>query len=159
MTGDASRVEALGQEAFLRLFREAKSYQYPRRFATWFYTIVRNLCKNELRWRSRHPTVSLDEPSSSFSSHSETRSTMRDSLATSSTDDPLERLAGAELEARLLKGLEDLPESEREVLILSRFQGFRYREISEIVGLPMATVRSRIHTALDRLRNSIKDFL
>ena len=65
LVGDQSRTEALGQEAFLRIFKDAKSYQYPRSFTTWFYTIVRNLCKNELRWRSRHPTVSIEDSLSS----------------------------------------------------------------------------------------------
>jgi len=152
-------VEALGQEAFLRIFRKADSYQYPRRFATWFYTIVRNLYKNEMRWRSRHPTVSLDVPGGGREKGGEElRSTMRERLS-GGTVDPLDRLANAELEARLQEALGELPDSEREVLILSRFQGFRYREIAEIVGLPVTTVRTRVHSALERLRRAIKDYL
>ncbi|MCZ7646812.1 MAG: sigma-70 family RNA polymerase sigma factor [Planctomycetota bacterium] len=158
MVGDRARTEALGQEAFLRIFKDAKSYQYPRSFATWFYTIVRNLCKNELRWRSRHPTVSIEENVDRSAGGEGDGLHIGDNLRSKSTD-PLEQLVGDELVTKLRDSLESLPEQEREILILNRFQGLKYREIAEVVGLPVGTVRSKIHTALERLRKSVKDYL
>jgi RNA polymerase sigma-70 factor (ECF subfamily) len=159
LIGDQSRTEALGQEAFLRIFKDAKSYQYPRSFTTWFYTIVRNLCKNELRWRSRHPTVSIEE-NLGHSDHggSERSSRIGDTLRADATD-PLERMVQRERNSRLERALEELPELERDILILNRFQGLKYREISEIVGVPIGTVRVRIYAALETLRKSIKDYM
>ncbi|MBE7463648.1 MAG: sigma-70 family RNA polymerase sigma factor [Planctomycetes bacterium] len=158
MIGDRARTEALGQEAFLRIFKDAKSYQHPRSFATWFYTIVRNLCKNELRWRSRHPTVSIEENVDRSGSGEGTGLQIGDNLR-AKTMDPLEKLVGDELVTKLRDGLESLPDVEREILILNRFQGLKYREIAEVVGLPVGTVRSRIHTALERLRKQVKDYI
>ena len=159
LIGDQSRTEALGQEAFLRIFKDAKSYQYPRSFTTWFYTIVRNLCKNELRWRSRHPTVSIEENiGHSEHSGSDRASRIGDMLKSDNTD-PLEAMVQRERNARLERALETLPELERDILILNRFQGLKYREISEIVGVPIGTVRVRIYAALETLRKSIKDYL
>ena len=158
LIGDQSRTEALGQEAFLRIFKDAKSYQYPRSFTTWFYTIVRNLCKNELRWRSRHPTVSIEENiGHSEHSSSDRASRIGDMLKSDSTD-PLEAMVLRERNSRLERAMDELPDLERDILILNRFQGLKYREISEIVGVPIGTVRVRIYSALETLRKSIKDY-
>ncbi len=159
LIGDQSRTEALGQEAFLRIFKDAKSYQYPRSFTTWFYTIVRNLCKNELRWRSRHPTVSIEENvDRSDRGNSDHSARIGDFLETESVD-PLEKMVSREMNQKIEQALQSLPELEREILILNRFQGLKYREISEVVGVPISTVRARIYSALERLRRSIKDYL
>ena len=159
LIGDQSRTEALGQEAFLRIFKDAKSYQYPRSFTTWFYTIVRNLCKNELRWRSRHPTVSIEENiDHSERSGSDHSARIADFLKSESTD-PLDRMVSREMNQKLEMALKALPDLEREILILNRFQRLKYREISEIVGVPISTVRARIYSALECLRKSIKDYL
>ena len=157
MIGDQNRTEALGQEAFLRIFKDAKSYQYPRSFTTWFYTIVRNLCKNELRWKSRHPTVSLEENVNAEHT-SDNSARIGDFLRAESTD-PLESMVSQEMNQKLQQALNALPELEREILILSRFQGLKYKEISEIVGVPISSVRTRIYSTLEELRKSIKDYL
>ena len=159
MIGDRNRTEAIGQEAFLRIFKEAKSYQYPRSFATWFYTIVRNLCKTELRWRSRHPTVSLDEPVRG-GGHGDSDGGISWSEQLPSGDgDPVDVLTGQELHIKLEKALLALPDVEREILILKRFQGLKYKEIAEVMDLPVSSVRNRIQSALDTLRKSIKEYL
>ena len=159
MIGDFSRTEALMQESFLRIFREAANYQYPRSFSTWFYTIVRNLCKNELRYRSRHPTVSLEEPVSGEHARGKNGALRIGDYLKARTSEPLENMLSEEMEKRLQNALDSLPEIEREILILHRFQGLKYREISEIVGVPVGTVRSRMHSAMDRLRRAVKDLL
>ncbi len=158
LIGDQSRTEALGQEAFLRIFKDAKSYQYPRSFTTWFYTIVRNLCKNELRWRSRHPTVSIEENIGHSEHSGSDRASRIGDMLRSDTTDPLEAMVVRERNNRLERAMDELPELERDILILNRFQGLKYREISEIVGVPIGTVRVRIYSALETLRKSIKDY-
>ncbi|MCX7803632.1 MAG: sigma-70 family RNA polymerase sigma factor [Planctomycetota bacterium] len=158
MIGDHSRSEVLTQEAFLRIFREAGNYRYPRSFSTWFYTIVRNLCKNDLRYMSRHPTISLEASVSESGRGSDDSPKIGDSLK-ARTSEPLDNILSEERERRLLNALNDLPELEREILILHRFQGLKYREISEIVGVPVGTVRSRLHMAIERLRRAVRDLL
>jgi len=158
MIGDRSRVEALGQEAFLRIFKDARSYQYPRSFPTWFYTIVRNLCKNELRWRSRHPTVSIEEGAATRPDRDTSSFRIADGLASKAAD-PLERMAGDELAGKLQEALYGLPEQEYELLILKWFQGLKYREIAEVVGMPVGTVRARVHAAIERLRLAVRPFV
>jgi RNA polymerase sigma-70 factor, ECF subfamily len=158
LIGDQSRTEVLGQESFLRIFKDAKSYQYPRSFTTWFYTIVRNLCKNELRWKSRHPMISIEDPISQKGKDSEDTWRIGDNLRSDYTD-PLQHLVNTEMNKRLEEALFELPDFDREILILNRFQHLKYRQIAEIVGVPVSTVRTRIYSALDKLRKSIKDYL
>jgi RNA polymerase sigma-70 factor (ECF subfamily) len=156
MIGDRTRAEALGQEAFMRIFKDAQRYQFPRRFSTWFYTIVRNLCKNELRWRSRHPSVSLEE---SISSHGGEDGFRLGDQIESGGPNPLDRVMQTEMVTRLKSAMDELPELDREVLILNRFQGLKYREIAEILEVPLGTVRSRIHAALEAIRKAIDEYL
>jgi len=158
LIGDRNRTEALGQEAFLRIYKDAKSYQYPRSFATWFYTIVRNLCKNELRWRSRHPTVSIEENVGGGGRGDSDSQHIGDNLRAESND-PLDQMMNEELTKKLDTALKDLPELERDILILKCYQGLKYREIADVVGVPVGTVRSRIHAALERLRKQVKEYL
>ncbi|HEY3319827.1 MAG TPA: sigma-70 family RNA polymerase sigma factor [Planctomycetota bacterium] len=159
LIGDQSRTEALGQEAFMRIFKDARSYQYPRSFTTWFYTIVRNLCKNELRWRSRHPTVSIEENVDHCDHSNSDHAARIGDFLESDHNNPLEGMVSREMTQKLEMALHSLPELERDILILNRFQGLKYREISEIVGVPISTVRARIYSALERLRKSIKEYL
>jgi RNA polymerase sigma-70 factor (ECF subfamily) len=159
MIGDRSRTEALAQEAFLRIFKDAQGYQYPRSFTTWFYTIVRNLCKNELRWRSRHPTVSIEESVAPGEQRNTDKAARIGDFLRAQGSDPLESMVNQEMTQKLEQALNALPELEREILILNRFQGLKYREISEIVGVPLGTVRTRMYSTLEHLRKSIKEYL
>lgn len=158
MIGDQSRVEALGQEAFLRIFKDGKSYEYPRSFTTWFYTIVRNLCKNELRWRSRHPTISLDEPLSGSGRKDPEAARLGDHL-TRAAEEPIDKLLSEELLGKMDELLNSLPYQDRELIVLKWYQGKKYRDIAELVGLPVGTVRGRVHAVLERLRKSAREYL
>ncbi len=153
--GDFQHTESLTQEAFMRIFRNAASYEYPRPFSTWFYTILRNLTKNELRYRSRHPSTSIEEEIARRGGGS---LKIRDCLAARGQD-PLEGVLENEVEDRLRKAIDELPDDQREILILHRFQKLKYREIVEVVGQPLGSVRRRLHRAINRLRKAIQDLL
>ena len=61
-----------------------------------------------------------------------------------------------ELQSAVQKAVEALPEGEREVLLLSEYNGFKYAEISEILGIPVGTVKSRMFSAVQRLKEALK---
>lgn len=154
LLGDRSAAESLAQEAFLRIFKEADSYAYPRRFSTWFFTIVRNLAKNEMRYRRRHPASSL-EGAAGETDRDDSVAPIADLAAPGGN--PLSSIVGKEVLERVRQAISRLPEAEREALILHRFSNLKYREIAEIVGTRLGTVRSRIHSALNRLRKALGD--
>ena len=60
MLGDEQDAEDLAQETFVRVYRSRATFRTTEKFSTWLYTIAANLARNHFRWRSRHPTVSLD---------------------------------------------------------------------------------------------------
>ena len=154
LVGDRTTAEALAQEAFLRIYRDADSYEYPRRFSTWFFTIVRNLAKNELRYRQRHPAHSLEDQGGDAGESD--RPALIDEVR-APTRTPLSSIVSKEILDRVHEAIADLPEAEREALILHRFSNLKYREIADIVGTRLGTVRSRLHSALNRLRRSLSD--
>lgn len=157
LVSDRGTAEALTQEAFLRIYREADSYQHPRRFSTWFFTIVRNLARNELRWRRRHPARSLEEPHAGDSPEEPAGEQVLGDGLHAPGRSPLSTIVGRETIERLHEAISELPEQEREILVLHRFSSLKCREIADILGARLSTVRSRLHSALCRLRQRLRD--
>lgn len=138
VVGDARLAEDVAQEAFLRAWRHAGAFD-PRRgtVATWLVAITRNLAVDALR--VRRPVVVDPEVFAS--------------LAVVADDPGPEAQASARLEVARLRGaLGDLPEEQRRALLLAAFGGCTAREIATIEGIPLGTAKTRVRTALLRLR-------
>ena len=141
LTGSHEDALDLSQEAFARAFRARASLDPDRPFYAWLYQIVRRLCFNFLRDRSTRRRR-LDEAAPWLTLEASTRA---------SQSDPARNAERAELRARVQAAIEQLPEREREVLVLKEFEGLRYREIAELLGIPIGTVMSRLYYARRRL--------
>jgi RNA polymerase sigma-70 factor (ECF subfamily) len=128
------------QDAFLHLFRVLPSYRGETRFTTWLYRVVVNLCYDELRRRKRRPAPTEDGE--------ETLARMRETAAWA---DPEQDATRAETQARVRAALGQLDEPYRLPLILYYFEELKYREIAEITGLPLNTVKSHIFRGKARL--------
>lgn len=139
LLADPAAAEEILQETFLRVYRDRAAFRPVATFKTWVFTIARNLCLDILRSASRSAEVSG----------------MPLSEVVDPAPTPLERLARAEREDALRLALADLPPEDREVLILSRYHGLRYREIAAIVGASEDAVKMRAHRALTRLRKRL----
>jgi len=146
--GDPRTAEDLAQEAFLRVFRKIAEYNSTAKFSTWLYTIASNLAKDEFKRRSRHPAKSLDWRGGQDT----TRSVPRISADTTESV-PDVRLEHDEVRINVNKALDLLEAHDREILVLKDVQGLSYDEISQILDLPMGTVKSRI----SRARVAFKD--
>ena len=128
-------VEDLLQEAFLRLWRAAPGYEPAARVATYVFRVAHNLFVNEAARRREKALGEEDRPGG---------------------DDPASDLHRRETREAVRKAVEALPEGERECLTLSEFHGFKYAEIADILGIPEGTVKSRMHGAVRRLRESLR---
>ncbi len=106
-------------------------------FARWLYQIVRRLCFNFLRDRSTRRRR-LDEA---------TPWLVQEAGVRAAQSDPAKSAERAELRAKVQAAIEKLPEREREVLVLKEFEGLRYREIAELLNVPIGTVMSRLYYA------------
>jgi len=140
LTRNAQDAEDVVQEAYLRAFRFFDGYQGGN-MRSWLLTVVRNTCYTWLHQnRAQQPTTTFDEE-------------LHTDLTESQSP---EKLLLRDADHQLLKqALEELPPAFREVLVLLELEGLAYKEIAEVVGVPIGTVMSRLARARHRLRESV----
>ena len=137
IVGDPMTAEEVAQETFTRAWRHAGAYDPRRaRVSTWLLTIARNVAIDQIRMR-RHDPV---DPEAFFSLE-----------IASSEDAPDDRAVAGDDAARLRDALKALPVEQRRALVLAAFYGRTGREISELEGVPLGTVKTRIRTAMLKL--------
>lgn len=148
MLGDPQRAEDVAQETFLRIVRGAADWEARARFATWMYTIARNLCADA----SRREKVRRG-PDGQASGAAEP------GVEDLSGDDPSpERAAeSSRLRPLLLRALAALPEEQREVFVLREQAGLPFREIAQVAGINENTAKSRMRYALEGLRRALAE--
>ena len=146
--GDADLAEDVFQNTFLQLVVKIGQYEPGRPVRPWLYTIATNQAIDALRRHGRHQALSLDrhrEESANGEAHS-----LMESLP-SDAPGPSDHAEGLELNERVRASVDRLPDFLRHVLILAYYQGLKYREIADILGIPVGTVKSRLHAALVKL--------
>ena len=135
LCGNRARSEDLLQDAFLRLWKAAPTYEPSAKVSTYIFRIAHNLFLNDAARRREKALESME---------AETRS------------DPGSDLNRREVVSQVQRAIEELPDGEREVLLLSEYNGFKYAEISEILGIPVGTVKSRMFSAVQKLKEALK---
>ena len=143
MTGNPQDAEDMAQEAFLKAYRSLPEFRGESKFSVWLYRIVSNVCLDHLRRQSRRPAVSLT-----------TEDEEGEAQQWDVPDESLspERLLEQKLTREAVqKGLRQLPEEQRQILLLREIKGLSYEEIGEILALEPGTVKSRIFRARKRL--------
>ena len=152
-TGDADRAQDLVQEAFIRVTRHLHRFDPSKKFSTWVYTIASNLSKNELRNRSRSPLVLYQQLTGSW--EDDHRPIQFEDYSMRPDDLYRKRYL-----RRLVEDtVKELPEHHRLVFRLSEVEGNSYEEISEITGVNLGTVKSRLHRARNSFAQRIEPFL
>jgi RNA polymerase sigma-70 factor (ECF subfamily) len=148
MLGDADSAADAAQDAFLSAFRNLRSFRGGS-FRSWLLRIATNTCYDVLRARKRRPTTSLDvDPDVE-----DDGSPLQIADTAEAPDDFVLR---RELAAAIQRGLADLPEEQRLILVLSDIQGLAYEEIAEVTGANLGTVKSRLGRGRARLRDILK---
>lgn len=133
---DVGEADDLAQETFLRALRSARTFRGDARFSTWIYRIARNVCNDHLgvlaRQRARAAQAIAREP------------------AVNGASDP-------DRTEILRRSLEKLSRDDREAVVLSRLRDLTYRELGEILECSEGAARVRVHRALARLREIIRE--
>ena len=152
MTGDTGDVESIVQEAFIRVFKYIETYKYPRKFSTWFYTIVRNLCIDRIKnLRKERDNVISDFIVYGKNSKSEFLKLLPDATLSP------EEIAQKNQRIKAVRdAVDELDPIYKEVIQLFVFQRLPYEEISEILDVPSGTLRSRVHHGLKILYGILK---
>ncbi len=149
--GDHNLAEDVFQNTFLQLYVKSHQYEHGRPFRPWLYTIATNQAIDALRRGGRHQAISLDQGREE-SADGEMR-TLLETLEGRGPS-PVDAAEGQERRERIRASVERLPEFLRQVLVLAYYQGLKYREIADILGIPVGTVKSRLHAALVKLQEA-----
>ena len=141
---DAAAADDLFQETFIQVHRNAGSFDRERKFRPWLFTIAANKARDHLRATGRHTTRSLDQNAGRGGEDSVAYIDLMDS---GYAPPPVE-MQHTESVAAVQTVLAELPSHYREVLVMSYFHQFAYKEMAEMLHIPLGTVKSRLHAAL-----------
>ncbi len=138
LTGNDADASDLTQEAFIRVFRAWHSFKPGTSFLSWVFRIETNLYRDELRRRKvRCYAEEIHER----------------------PFEPIDDYVEAHLSEPLSKALSDLTPLQRKIVLLADVDGCSYREIGQIVGCSVGTVRSRLHRARRELRKLVTHYM
>lgn len=139
MTRNPHDAQDLVQESFIKVYEQLEKYKGTGSFSSWLYRVAINHCMDEFR-KKRHPIKQseIDEETVVNDNHPEVIF--------------LKKEKGRQLE-RLI---ETLPEDERLIILLRYMNELSYDEISELMDIPLSTVRNKLHRAKRKMRNTVK---
>lgn len=148
MLGNAQEAEDIVQETFIRVYKNLKRYDSTHKFSTWIYRIASNLCIDRLR-KKRHTSYSLDADMKEGEG--------LDGYSMLAADDasPEDQLALSETQQQIRQAIEKMPEKYRTVIILRYLQDLSLKEISDILDMPVTTVKTRVHRGREYLRKRL----
>ena len=145
--GDIEQAEDVVQDTMLRLYEKKHYYKEIAKFSTWIYTIARNLANTELRKRKRRKPTYLSQMSKEE----------RQYEIPAVQDDVDQSLHNEFINDRIQSAINNLPEHFKLVIILRDIQELSYDDISNIVEVPLGTIKSRINRARIQLQAELQD--
>lgn len=145
LVGDRTAAEDVFQDTFLQIHLSAATFDAERRFRPWLFTIAANKGRDHLRKKGRRQTLDLSAPVGGAASQD--GPTYVDLLKIDMPG-PDQRLDSAERDAKVQQVLEAMPPLLKEILLLAYFQRLSYANIAEDLGIPLGTVKSRLHAAV-----------
>ena len=148
---DQAEVEDVAQEAFIKAYRALPGFRGDSAFYTWLYRIAINTAKNHIVSRGRRPpSTDIDVNDVEFV---ETNTRLED------IESPEQNMARDDLKKVIDGAIDELPEDLRTAFTLREFGGLSYEEITDIMGCPVGTVRSRIFRAREALEKKIRPLI
>lgn len=147
--GNAEMAEDVFQATFLQVYLKKENFEDGRRFRPWLYTIATNQAIDAQRRNRRHRMVSIDQRANGDDDVGALVEMLagRDQTA----DD---QMADEESREWVRSAVADLPESLKSTVLLVYHQGMKYREAADVLGIPVGTVKSRLHAALLKLNET-----
>ncbi len=144
MIGSEEDARDICQETFISAFRNLKSFRGDSKFSSWLYRIAINCCHSRQR-RQPPPDVSIEERDEEYGLEpADTRETAD------------ERLYRDQRAALVRRALAALPPEMRQTLIMKEYEGMKFHEIAEVLGVPVSTVKTRLYTGLTYLRKRLE---
>jgi RNA polymerase sigma-70 factor (ECF subfamily) len=154
MTRNPSDAEDLVQETFLKAYRAYHTFEEGTNLKAWLYRILTNTFINKYRKDTRRPSeVDLGSVEDLYLYR---RIGSEESAEAARTTE--DRVLDGLVESDIKKAVEDLPENFRLPVLLADLEGFSYKEIAEILDIPIGTVMSRLHRGRKAMQKSLWEF-
>jgi len=150
--GDAEMAADVFQQTFLQVHLKCDQFEPGRKVRPWLYTVATNQAIDCQRRNRRHRMSSLDR--ATRNSGEEESGALGELLGVAGSG-PAENVESAEQHENLRQAVDALPQLCKEVVMLVYFQGLKYREAAQVLSLPVGTVKSRLHTAVQKLTESL----
>lgn len=148
MLGNRHEAEDIAQEAFIRAYVNIQSFNINLKFSTWLYRIATNLCIDRIR--KKKPDYYLDAEVAG------TEGLTMYSQIPAKTPLPEDDVESLELQDTIQREISNLPEKYRTVIVLKYIDELSLNEISEILDMPLGTVKTRIHRGREALRKQLR---
>ena len=154
MLGNSEEAKDLAQEVFISVFESIKDLKEEIKFDAWLTQITLNHCRNRWKYLKRRQYFSSD----SLDDPVETEDGSVPRAITDPSDNPEILLEKKMIQQWIQRGLLELKENQRELLVLRDLQGFSYEEMGETLGLPEGTIKSKLHRARMDLKEVLERF-
>ncbi|MBO9608028.1 MAG: RNA polymerase sigma factor SigW [Paenibacillaceae bacterium] len=148
MLNQSHEAEDIVQETFLRVYTNLHRYDETQKFSTWIYRIATNLCIDRLR--KRKPNYSLD------AEMPEGEGADWYSLLPSDQATPESEVVLSEMQEHIRAAIDTLPEKYKSVVILRYLHDMSLQEIGDVLGMPVTTVKTRVHRGREFLRKKLE---
>ena len=154
MTRNPADADDLVQETYLRAFRGFGGFQDGTNLKAWMYRILTNTYINSYRAKQRRPEESALDEVEDLYLYRRLGGLEAASMGRSAEDELMDTFSEAEVK----HAVEDLPEVFRMAVLLADVEGFAYKEIAEILDIPVGTVMSRLHRGRKALQKALYDY-
>lgn len=144
LTGDHQMAEDIFQDSFLQVHLSAHTFDTARAFRPWLFTIAANKARDQLRKRTRRAELELSAPAGGDGDRAASFVDLME-ISVPSPDAPA---LDAERDAAVQRAVDRLALPLREILLLAYFQRLSYAQIADELGIPLGTVKSRLHAAV-----------
>ncbi|WP_064091704.1 RNA polymerase sigma factor SigW [Rossellomorea aquimaris] len=148
MIGNRHEAEDISQEAFIRAYINIETFNQNRKFSTWLFRIATNLCIDRIR--KKKPDYYLDAEVAG------TEGLTMYSQVAADVQLPEDEVENLELQETIQTEISKLPEKYRSVIVLKYIEELPLQEISEILDLPLGTVKTRVHRGREALRKQLR---
>ena len=144
--GNSEEAQDLTQDTFTKAYQNLDRLSHPGRFSSWLYKIALNECRMRFRRQRNVRPVPLGDDAHRA----------RENEAVAAVNTPEETLAAKETVQILREAFGGLPEEQKTVILMKEYQGLKFHEISEILEVPLSTVKSRMYLGLKTLRRLLE---
>jgi RNA polymerase sigma-70 factor, ECF subfamily len=139
----------VAQETFVRVFQQRNRFKEKLKFSSWMFAIATNLCRNFLRWQTRHPAQTRES-----NPHEDSWETIPEPTSQNSPDEVARLKETAEAVRRQVDAL---PDQLKAVVLLADYEELSYRDIGEALGCSVKAVETRLYRAHKLLRERLQD--